>query len=452
LKDHLKAIVSFFLLAILLVAAARSPGAAEVTSPHAALLPNGLRVIVKSDGGPGVVAINLVIRAGSRHEDEQDSGVAHFLEHMLFRGSRNYRPGEAEAMIEGLGGAVNGGTLRDFTHIYATVPSAAFEKTLGALADAALYPALDPPEIERERRIIGSEIAQQKEEPRAAMWDIAHRLLFSNHPYSRPVNGTEESLLSLGRERLAAFHHNWYLPNNMTVVIVGDLSEARALAAVKENFGELERGPVNRPAEPGVPPAPASREHLFYHNGSLAYVALAVKAPGISSPREVCAMDLLTALLAEGKTSRLQLLLLEKDSLALATGAEFLTSREPSPFLIWAACPPEKANEVRTRIEKEISAIARGEISPAEIAAAKRRLETSFWLANETYTEQADVLGFYDAIDTYRFGADYLSRVRGVTLAEIKEAARTYLVPEKGVWLILLPRSKAASSGVVRTQ
>jgi predicted Zn-dependent peptidase len=391
--------------------------------------------------------VNLVIRAGSGHEDEGESGAAHFLEHMLFRGSQNHSAGEVEAYIEGLGGAVNAGTLRDFTHFYAIVPKGSFEESLQALADAVLYPTLDSFEIERERGIILREITRHQEGSREMLWDLAHRALFSEHPYGRPVQGSSEMVFNLGRESLIAFHHRWYVPNNMALIIVGDVSEAEALMKAKETFGGVSRGPIGETRRAvGSTPA-ASREQTYYHAGSVAYVGLAVKAPGISSPRSVCAMDVVQALLAEGKTSRLQVLLREEEPLAMGVGAEYLTSREPSPFLIWAACRPDKVAEVQAKIEEIITSLRSAEIDAAEIAAAKRRLETAFWLANETYTDQADMFGFAEAIDSYRFAAEYTSRIRAISPAEVKRAAQTCFSPQDRVWLLLLPAEQTAAGG-----
>lgn len=416
--------------------------AAEVTSPRVRSLPNGVRVIVKSDHGLGLVAMNLVIRAGSRHEGEAESGVAHFLEHMLFRGSRSHLPGDVEASIEAMGGAASAGTLRDFTHVYAIVPSAAFEETLEALADAVFHPNLDRLEMERERRVILHEIAGYREGAREMLWDLAHQALFSDHPYGRPVNGTRDSILNMGREQLVAFHNRWYVPNNIAVVIVGDVSESEAIAAAEKAFNGLIRGPVNTARRKAYSPSPGSRQQVYYHRGPLAYVGLTVKAPGMSSPLAVCATDVLQALLAEGRTSLLQPLVRGIKAPAVMAGAEFLTSREPSPFLIWAGCTADKTQQVKEEIERQISTIAGGKITPDEIITAKRRLETAYWLANETYIDQADVLGFYEAIDSHRFATDYVSRIRAVTPADVKKAAQTYFAPERRVWLMLLPQSE----------
>ncbi len=434
----------FFLLNLVLALSVKICLAGEVPPPTLYTLPNGLRVIVKAEAGSGLAAINLVIRAGSRHEETEAGGAAHFLEHMLFRGSRNYRPGEAEKLVEGLGGAANAGTLRDFTHVYATVPSAAFEQTLAALADAVLYPDLDSVEMERERAVILSEIARQNESPRATLWDLAHLGLFlpDGHPYGRPVNGLPESVLRLGREDLVRFHHHWYVPNNMALVVAGDVTEAKVLAAARKAFGRLERGPASQAAAPKSAGARLG-ELTYQHGGTIAYLGLAVKGPGISSPQEVCALDILQALLAGGSQSRLSS---DLRPLAIAAGAEFLTSREPSPFMVWAACRPENTAEVKTRLAREIARLAKGDLTPAEIAVARRQVETSFWLSNETCTDQADVLGFYEGIDSYRSAAEYIPHLRALSVGEVKEAAKRYLDTDKGVWIMLVPQTARKES------
>ena len=438
----------FILSAALFLIAAISDISASpaMIEASAATLPNGLQVIVKSDHNLPVVAINIVIRAGSGNEPAGSEGAAHFLEHMLFRGSRSNAAGKVEAFIEAQGGAANAGTLRDFTHVYATVPVGVFKETLQALADAVLYPSLETAEIDQERTTILSEIARQNEDPRATLWDLSQRALFPKHPYAHPVNGSPETIFRLGREALVSFHKRWYVPNNIAVVVVGDINESEVLPVVKSIFGPLNPGPASQPVERNPDSLPAKREQVYYHDGSLSYIGIAVKAPGISSPREICAMDVLLAMLAEGNNPRLQTLLLENESLAFATGAEFLTSRQPSPFLIWAACRPEKAAEVKEKLDKEMTSIADGNIAAAEVSAAKRRLEMSFWSSDETYADQADVLGFYAAIDSYRFASEYIPLVRAVTVEEVRAAAKIYFASSARMWLSLLPKKPGDES------
>jgi zinc protease len=430
-----------FLLAACLALAGK--GFCAAPNPEVEVLDNGVRVISVSDPGLPLVAVNIVVRAGSACEPEGQSGVAHLLEHLLFRGSRNYRPGEVAEVIESQGGAANAGTLRDFIHLYAVVPTAGFEKTLAALSDALLYPSLDDMEIERERGVLLQEIAGDSENPQAVLWDLAHKALLPDHPYSHPVSGEANSLFGLNREQLQRFHDLWFVSERISVVIVGDISHERALALAKQNFAGLPRSSGGKECLP-VTPGGAISDQVSYHGGALAFIGLAARAPAVSSPREVCVCDVLLSLLGNGRDSLLRRSLMGDAMLALDTGGEFLTSRGSSPFLLWASCRPEQREGVKSRMAAALDQVIAGQVTPAELAAAKRDLMTSYWLSNETYVDRADVLGFYEALQDLQFGRGYIVQVRAVGLSDIQAAAKKYFSPTQRVWIELIPREGKA--------
>jgi zinc protease len=409
--------------------------------PQVEVLPNGARIIVATDHSLPLVAINLVVRAGSAYEEEGQSGTAHLLEHLLFCGSRNYPAGGVQKIIEDQGGSVNAGTLRDFTHLYAIVPTQGFEKTLAALGDALLYPALEEGEINRERGILLGEIVDQREDPQAVLWDMAFQALLPEHPYRHPVSGEIGSLLNLTREQLQRFHRRWYAPERISLIIVGDISREQALAAGKQLFDKLPSntgGKTPAPAEGNSPPTNQEK----YHNGALAFVGLAARGPGIASPREVCAMDVLLSLLEESKNSLLGQSLLGNPQVAFSTGGDFLTSRYPSPFLLWASCPPSRRAAVKNQMAQALERVASGEITSADLAAAKSSLLTAFWLSNETFSDRADVLGFYEALGDLQFGREYAQRIKAVTLTDIQIAAKKYFSDSNRAWIELIPQEK----------
>jgi len=409
--------------------------------PRVVVLANGVRVIVVVDHSLPLVAVNIVVRAGSANEEKGQYGVAHLLEHLLFRGSRNYPPGAVGEMVENLGGSVNAGTLRDFTHVYAVVPRSGFEKTLTALSDALLYPVLEEAEIEKERGVLLGEIANQNEEPQAVLWDMAHQALMPEHPYSHPVSGDLTAMFFINREQLQRFHRQWFVPERISLIVVGDVSEEQILTLSKQIFEQLPGGMGGKDylsEEANSLPA----DEVKYHGGALTFIGLAAKAPGISSPREVCALDVLLSLLAESKTARLRQNLLGNPQTAFSVGGEYLTSRYPSPFLLWASCLPNQREGVKSRMETALEEIIAGKVTPAELAAAKSSMLTSFWLSNETFDDRADVLGFYEALQNLQFGREYARQVRAVGLTDIQAAANRYFAKPNRAWVELIPAGK----------
>ena len=396
------------------------------------LAPGGLRLIIKEDRFAPVVAIDIVVRAGSATETAATAGASHFLEHLAFRGSENYAPGEAARLIDGLGGFLNAATLRDFTHYYVTVPSEHFSAALRLLADSVLRPTLPRPAFEQERVIIASEQRQLHDRPLQWLWDLSHEAAFSLHPYGRPISGTPDS--SFLREDLLRYHKQWYLPNNMSVIIVGDVSPTGAAAEVEKAFAGVLPQPlpqVNRPAEPPLSGIKRIRRSAPWKQ---AYVMLSFHSPGLDHPREVVAADLALSLLGEGHSSRLRRRLKEERQLVFEAGVEYLTTRDPGLFSLWATCAPDKTEDVREALLEELRRLRREIVPPAELEKAKRLLAASYAFSNETCTDQAAALGYYEGVGSFRFATEYLSLVRSLTASDLRAFALRYLDPESYVW------------------
>jgi len=191
----------------------------DPSTVKSATLHNGLVVIVCEDTTAAVVSIEVVARVGSADEPAEIGGVAHLLEHLCWVGAGASDP---RAAIEEVGGVTNAGTLRDYTRFYATVPASDFRLALRSLAEMVVNGSFQQEVVDRERAVILEEVAVRRDQPRVLMNDLTFQELFGdNHPYGRPIEGSERSLRQIDESKLIAFHHNWYVPNNMAVVIAG---------------------------------------------------------------------------------------------------------------------------------------------------------------------------------------------------------------------------------------
>jgi zinc protease len=439
---------------VILVSAATAVAAApvQVFAPgalHFCQLGNGLRVVVKEDHSAPVVAVNVVIRAGTRCETAQNNGIAHFLEHMIFRAARGGGEDSLAGPIEAVGGVVNGGTLRDFTYFRAVTAPPHLPLALSALARALLHPAFSNQAVFAERVIVLSELRQVADDPEAAAWARAFAFAYGDHPYALPIGGTEQSLVRINADLLAGFHRRWYVPDDASLVIVGDVDPAVARDAAASAFGAWAATGAGHPAPSPPPPAPQlPRTHVETRDLPQATVLMAFRAPGISAPREVCAMDLLLTILSEGYTARLKRALVET-GIADEVSADFLTQEMPGLFAIRATCAPQRLAQARRALADEILRLRREPVTDGEFAKAQRRLAYSYVFANETVEDQAATLGFYEAIATYEFAVAYLDQVRSLTAAEVLAAARKHLDPERAVWVAIAP---PAAPEVLRAQ
>jgi len=389
------------------------------------VLGNGLRVVAREDHSFPVVAINLVVRGGAAIEPESQAGISHLLEHMLFKGTASRGRGELQRDIESMGGVVNGGATRDYTRVYATVGSRFLPEALELLADAAASPALDAVELGRERLVVMDEARLVQDDPLAMLWDAAFGAAFRTHPYRRPMGGTTESLGSLERADLVAWHRTTFTPANMSLVLVGDFDPQRALLLVSETFGKQAAGlrPVACPASEPFPPATTLVRHL---KGDQEWFMLAFPAPGADTWDEVPAMDLLAGLLGTGYACRLSPEWQQAHGLH-GLRVQYLTHRRRSLLGIAAACPPGQWRQGAQAIHAEISRLVREPIPGAELERAKGILAGHFALANESFADQADTLGFYEAIGSYTWAAEYTDKLNRLTPAQIQRLAGRYL-------------------------
>lgn len=387
-------------------------------------LPNGFRLVLLEEPSRGLVSSQLWIEVGSAYEEESEAGMAHFLEHMLFKPTQKNPEGVA-SVIESIGGRVNAFTSFDYTVFHFTVKNKGLEKALEALADAVLAPLFDPEELEREREVVIEEIKMGRDDPikrfRQALWESA----FEVHPYGRPIIGFEESIRGMKREDLIRFHSKWYVPQRMVLVVVGDFDRDRLKVQVEKLFGAKEGTSSFRLS---TCEGPLKRPKVLVHTGAKREVlSLAFKIPGVLS-REALVFDLLGEILAGGRNSRLFKKLVES-GLAVSVEARSVTLKDNGLFLIEVIPKRDKQVEVLRTIKEELHEVAGGNLTKAEMERAKKRLETDFLYSFETSEEKASLLGFFEMmLGSADFVQNYLQVLRSVKEEEISKVAKEYLI------------------------
>lgn len=427
------------LVLLLSLAAAGAPASAAPLDPRhikSATLGNGLVLVVYERPGCGIASVEVVVRAGSADEPDELAGIAHLLEHVCWVSGGGSDP---RLRIENRGGTTNAGTLRDYTRFYASVPAADFPTALGALADMVLRPSFDPRVIARERRAIAEEVAARRDRARVRLSDLAFQELFGDTcTYARPIEGSAETLAAIQPHQLAAFHQSWYAPNNMAVVVAGEVPFASALAEVERAFGGLSPQALP-PRRRGEAPRPApGKELILPAPGSQAWVMAAFVGPAADERNEVAATDVLSVLLNYGALGRLSRELVETKKLASGAGLDFLTQRERALFGLWAMCDPDKVPAVKQEIRAQLRRLAEEPVTPAELARAKRLVYAGYCFANETPADCASTLAFYEAVDSYRSAIQYPGRLGSVTPQDIARVAGWYAGDP--VWVVLMPR------------
>ena len=419
-------------------------------------LENGLTVALAHNPQAPLVTTALCYRAGARHEAEGHGGTAHFLEHMMFKGSARFGPGEVDRLTRRLGGSNNAFTSHDSTTYYFSFAADRWQAALEIEADRMAGLTLDEREVEAERRVILEEIAMYEDDPWDALTRRVEAALFGAHPYGRPVLGSAEELRATGASELAAFHRRRYRPDRAVLVVAGDLGTASGsvLGAVETAFGDLppraapdgdgpEPGAAGRPGSPAVPP-PRGPVRIERRRGEVPRLLLAFPAPAASDPRFPAAR-LLATLLGGGRGSRLVRALVDEEQLCSWVAADVREGLDPTALSVVAEPVPEASPEaVEERLRDLLAGL--GERPPAaeEVERARQVLYADWALGHERIAQQALSV----ASDLALFGLGWTERtleaVAELGPAEVQAAAAELLVPSRSVVGWSLPADRAA--------
>ena len=407
----------------------------------ASTLPNGMQVIVAPSQAADLVTLDFWVGAGTRRETSQNNGVAHFMEHLLFKGTPTRKPGDIDAAIEDLGGTMNAGTQYDWAHFYVTVGSDDAAKALDILADAVMNASLRQADMDVERQVILSERARELSSPAQRTLQAVNELSFPGHPYGRPLLGSVVNITSMTRQTVLDFYKTYYVPGNTTLVIAGNITPEAGLALAQAAFGAWPARPV--PPDKVAPEKPQTQPRAVVLRGGTqqGYVTLGFHAPSVSDTPDAWVMDVLLTWLGQGGNNQLQQDLQRKRKLVSSISANYLTQRDGGLLTVTASFDSSQADAVRDAILDKINDLRQSPRPDGEIRAAKQALLASYLFDAQTNSGRADALGFYNTIDSYKYDTEYIGHVLAVTPAQVQQVAQKYLDTGAYTQATLLPRS-----------
>ena len=347
------------------------------------------------------------------------------------QGHRDTRPDESaiDGAIEDLGGRVDAATSYDWAHYFTVVPSKNYAAALDVLADAVQHPKLTQEGVDSERPIIAGEIARATDNAGELMGSEIRKLAYgTNHPYGRTVMGSPADVSNVTRDQIQAFYDTYYVPNNTTVVVSGDVTQEQIVTAIAASMSKWQFS-KSLPDFDKVPPIEPTTIHrsVLRRGGTESYMSIAFFAPSVSQKPDVWTMDVLLTLLGQGGNNRLQTDLVRKQHMVDTITADFLTQRYQGLLTITASFPTGNPDLVEKAIISEVNRLRDETASVAEVDAAKRSLLSSYLFDVQTVSGRADALGFYDMIDSNQYDVDYIKNFGTVTPADIQSLAKTYL-------------------------
>ena len=405
-------------------------------------LANGQTVVVYELRNNPIVTIDTWIKTGSINETDDNNGVAHFLEHLFFKGTKAHPTGEFDRILESKGAIINAATSKDFTHYYITIPSEYFDTAMELHSDMLLNPQIPRKELEKERKVVLEEIAKDGNTPSKKVYDNLNDMMYTTHPYKRKVIGSADIIGTIRREEILDYFNQYYNPSNMVTLVVGDVDTQKAVAKIEECFNQEYKKPVKKNFK---------REHQLqnqkrkvdYTDTQSGYLMIGFRGVNISD-KQTFALDILAEILGGGKSSKLYRNIKEQKGLAYSISASNGSFRDDGIFYITANFTPSSQEKLEKAIFEEINYIQKYGITDEELQRAKNMIIQDTYYSRESTSNISSELGYIMALtnssDLYN---NYVENIKAVTAEDVKSAAEKFLDQNRSAVSIILPQSMA---------
>jgi len=424
------------------------PKKREITPPQAIdapvtrrVLKNGLTVLLKETHNAPVISFWVLYRIGSRNEPTGLTGISHWVEHMMFKGTEKFPAGYLDKAIDRDGGSWNAQTSFDYTAYYETMPADKIDLALQAEADRMVNARFDPAEVDTERTVIISERQGGENSPWFWLNEEMNAAAFRVHGYHHEIIGDMADLTTMTRDDLYTHYRTYYIPNNAIISVVGDFQTNAMLSRIETLYGGIPAGPEPKHFVRPEPPQQGERRVKVERPGATPLISVAYRVPEIGHPDWI-KLWMLDSILggASGfggggvgnKTSRLYRALV-KTQLAAGVGSGMMPSLDPFLYSFDLTLREGRSlEEVEAALFAELEKAVQGDISEAELEKAKKQSRALFAYSTETVTNQAFWLGYFEHIaGSYTWFLDFEDRLRAVTLADVNDVAKRYLLPSQ---------------------
>ncbi len=432
--------------AILTAAALSCAAPAGSASPPAdvleATLDNGLRVLLLEDHRSPVASVQIWYRVGSRNEHPGATGLAHFLEHMMFKGTPAHGKGEFARIVEQNGGRDNAFTSQDVTSYFVNIAADKVDLVLALEADRMRHLLLDPKEIDSERQVVMEERrTRTDDDPDGFLSEELSAIAFEAYPYRWPTIGWMEDIRRITPADLRAFYDTYYVPNNALLVVVGDIRAPELLERIRALFGPVPRGAVVPAVTAVEPPQLGDKRVTVRKAGAqLPIVMIAYHVPNYRSS-DAPALELLSTILSEGRASRLYRKLVYEGQVALGAGGDYsYGSADPNLFWFYATPLPGHTPEAMEQaLLAEVERLKTEPVPEEELERAKNETEASFVWGQDSVHSRASSLARFELEGSWRLLERFVPTIRAVTAADLERVARAYFPADRKNVGVLLP-------------
>lgn len=390
------------------------------------ILNNGMVVILKPSKKLPLVSVQMWVKVGSIYETDDNNGISHFLEHLVFKGTKKYSVNQISKMIEKYGAILNAGTSKEFTMYYIDIPKEGLYDALDILCELIFEATFPEEELERERNVVIEEIKRSQDDPGSVLYDNFNNLLFKETPYKRKVIGKEEVIKNIPRKSLISYYKTFYQPKNMVLSICGDINIQEIQDFIKEKFEKYNSDqqiqiPILNLKENKKLELVEVKKHKVQHT----YFLCGFLGPEINDKHQYTG-DVLSVILGEGISSRLYKIVREEKMLVYEIGSGFYTQIGPSIFYISGVCERKNLEKTISEIKNILNDLKTNGPNQEELNKAKQIIITRWYFSNETVHSKAASLAWWEMFKSIDELNMYLENVQKVSSEDIRNFLNLY--------------------------
>ena len=411
------------------------------------MLSNGMKIMVKEDHRAPIVVHMIWYRAGAMDESYGFSGVAHMLEHMMFKGTKTLNPGEFSRQVASLGGRENAFTSYDYTAYYQQIGSDKLEQVMALEADRMVNLVLEDKTYKPELQVVKEERRWRTDDrPMGQVRETLYATAFMAHPYGRPVIGWMNDLEHMTVKEVQAWYQHWYAPNNAVMVVVGDVKAKDVLALAKKHFGEISARKIEPAHVHAEPEQRGMRRAIVKAPAENPYVIMAFKVPGlrdIEKDDEAYALDVLAAVLDGYDNARLNASIVRTEKVAHSVAA-YYEAMARGPVLFFLSGRPAKGvttAQLEKRLRAEVARVAKDGVTEQELRRVKAQLLASEVFKLDSMLGQAMEIGSMEMLGLhYRDNARVIAKLKAVTSKQVQDVAKKYFCDDGMSVVTLVPQ------------
>ena len=404
-------------------------------------LPNGLKVLLLKESRAPIISVQVWYRVGSRNEELGRTGISHLSEHLMFKGTAKYGPKVFARTVQKAGGSDNAFTGRDYTAYFENGPTTELKRWLEMEADRMQGLQVNEEAFRTEQQVVLEERRMRTDDdPVNFMVEEAVAAAYKAHPYQWPVIGWFSDIQSLTLDDFLRHYRRYYVPNNATVVVVGDIEPQEALKAVEAAFGQIPSGPEPPKVTAKEPRQYGERRVTVRREAQLPYLLMLYHVPNWEHA-DAYPLEMLSRVLSQGRSSRLYHRLVYQQKLALEAGADYdFDTANPTMFTFHAQPLPGKTVEqLEKALEVEIKKLQTDLVAGTELAKAKNQLQAGFYMSLDSLFYRGMLLGRLETVARWSLIKEFVPKMLQVTSEDVRRVAKQYLTPENRTVGVLSP-------------